>query len=158
MSKTSAGILAWRKTDSALEVLLVHPGGPFFIKKDAGAWSIPKGEYNGTEEPLAAARREFAEELGTEINGKFISLTPIKQKSGKMVHVWAVEAEMDITRFRSNSFTLEWPPKSGKMQEFPEVDKAEWFTIDKAKEKINAAQVALLEEMESKLNGKLVEK
>ena len=153
MSKTSAGILAWCKAHGTLEVLLVHPGGPFFSKKDAGAWSIPKGEYNEPEDPLTTARREFAEELGTEINGEFMPLTPIKQKSGKIVCAWAVEADMDITGFISNTFMLEWPPKSGKMQEFPEVDKAEWFTISKAKEKINAAQVALLEELESKLIG-----
>jgi predicted NUDIX family NTP pyrophosphohydrolase len=128
----------------------VHPGGPFFSKKDLGAWSIPKGEYED-EEPLTAARREFTEELGSEINGQFIPLSPVKQKSGKIVHAWAVESDFDNKEFRSDIFTMEWPPKSGKMQEFPEVDRAEWFAVDNAKEKINEAQKALIEELEAKL-------
>ena len=147
MGKTSAGILAWRKVRGAVEVLLVHPGGPFFIKKDEGAWSIPKGEYDATEEPLIAAQREFVEELGTKVNGEFIALEPVKQKSGKTVFAWAVEADPDIANFKSNTFVMEWPPRSGKMQEFPEVDKAEWFVMDVAKTKVNPAQVALLEEL-----------
>ncbi len=147
MSKRSAGILAWRKVGDDLEVLLVHPGGPFYVKKDAGAWSVPKGEYEETEESLAAARREFAEELGIEVDGDFMQLSVIKQKSGKVVQAWAVEMDADLAQFRSNTFTLEWPPLSGKMKEFPEVDKAEWFPVAIAKEKINAAQVAFLDEL-----------
>jgi len=127
-------------------MLLVHPGGPFFSKKDLGAWSIPKGEFT-TEDPLAAAIREFKEELGIDIAGNFHPLAPVKLKSGKIVHAWAIEADLDISQTVSNTFTIEWPPRSGKMQEFPEVDKVEWFTIGEAKEKINGAQVGFIEEL-----------
>src|SRR4051812_35902363 len=130
MVKESAGILAWRKEGGVMQVLLVHPGGPFFVKKDEGAWSIPKGECEVDEDRLAAAKREFEEELGTAITGAFTGLTPVKQKGGKVVHAWAVETAINIEGFRSNTFTLEWPPRSGKMKEYPEVDKAEWFTVD----------------------------
>jgi predicted NUDIX family NTP pyrophosphohydrolase len=149
----SGGILAWRRDDSILKVLLVHPGGPFFVNKDDGAWSIPKGVCEQGEDMLAAACREFAEELGVEINGEFVALAPVKQKGGKVVYGWAVEANVDTIGFRSNTFTIEWPPRSGKKQEFPEVDKAEWFSADEAKKKINAAQVAFIDELVSMVNG-----
>lgn len=146
MPKQSAGLLIYHITNNQLEMLLVHPGGPFFSKKDLGAWSIPKGEFT-TEDPLAAAIREFKEELGIDIAGNFHPLAPVKLKSGKIVHAWAIEADLDISQTVSNTFTIEWPPRSGKMQEFPEVDKVEWFTIGEAKEKINGAQVGFIEEL-----------
>ncbi|MDR3681677.1 MAG: NUDIX domain-containing protein [Flavipsychrobacter sp.] len=146
MPKQSAGILVYRKHNNQLQVLLVHPGGPFFAKKDLGAWSIPKGEFT-TEDPLAAAIREFKEELGIDIAGNFEPLTSVKLKSGKMVHAWAIEVDLDISETKSNTFIIEWPPRSGKMQEFPEVDKVEWFTIADAKEKINATQIGFIEEL-----------
>ena len=130
-----------------LEVFLVHPGGPFFKNKDIGSWSIPKGEFE-TEQPLAAARREFREETGTDLEGPFTELHPIKQKSGKMVYAWATEGNVDESNLTCNTFSLEWPPKSGKFKEFPEIDKGAWFSIPEAKEKILAAQVPLLEELE----------
>jgi predicted NUDIX family NTP pyrophosphohydrolase len=145
MPKQSAGILAYRKTFGRLEFFLVHPGGPFWKnKKDDGAWSIPKGEFTTDEDPLAAARREFQEETGTPIDGDFIPLGSIQQRSGKMVHAWLVEADIDASNIRSNTFSVEWPPKSGTMQEFPEVDRAEWFDIVGAARKINPAQYDLL--------------
>jgi predicted NUDIX family NTP pyrophosphohydrolase len=148
MARQSAGLLVFRRTNKILEVLLVHPGGPFFKKKDDGAWSIPKGEYEEGEDGLTAATREFEEELGAHVDGMFIPLITIKQKGGKLVHAWAVEASPDITGFRSNTFTMEWPPRSGKKQEFPEVDKAEWFTPEEAKRKINTAQIPLIDELQ----------
>ena len=147
MKKTSAGVLAWRKSEGELKVLLVHPGGPYFAKKDDGAWSIPKGECGEGEDLLAAAKREFEEELGSPINGTFTALAPVKQNGGKVVYAWAVEATINIEGFRSNTFTIEWPPKSGKMKEYPEVDRAEWFTIEEAKKKINEAQKAFINEL-----------
>jgi predicted NUDIX family NTP pyrophosphohydrolase len=146
MAKQSAGLLVFRKKKNGLQFFLVHPGGPFFARKDAGAWSIPKGEFDDSEDALSAAKREFKEETGTTMEGKFISLTPVKQKSGKLVHAWAIEGDVDETAVVSNSFEIEWPPKSGKQKTFPEIDKAGWFDLQKAKEKINPAQVALLEE------------
>jgi predicted NUDIX family NTP pyrophosphohydrolase len=151
MAKHSAGLLIYRRREGRLEVFLVHPGGPFWKNKDAGAWSIPKGEFGGDEDPLAAARREFAEETGFEAEGEFLSLTPVTQAGGKVVHAWAVEGDLDPEKIKSNSFTLEWPPRSGKEQEFPEVDRAGWFGIDEAKEKVNKAQVGLLEELAGRL-------
>jgi predicted NUDIX family NTP pyrophosphohydrolase len=145
--RQSAGLLMFRLRDGEPEVLLVHPGGPFWAKKDEGAWSIPKGEYPAEEEPLAAARREFAEETGCRAQGPFIPLTPVTQRSGKVVHAWAVEGDCDPAQLRSNVFSLEWPPKSGKRQEFPEVDRAEWFSVPVALRKINPAQRALLTEL-----------
>ena len=130
-----------------LEVFLVHPGGPFWAKKDEGAWSIPKGEFDDGEDPLKAARREFQEETGLAPDGKFIELNPIRQKSGKFVYAWAIEGDIDPTKISSNNFEMEWPPRSGKMRSFPEVDKADWFTLDKAKRKMNAGQVALLDDL-----------
>lgn len=146
-SKKSAGILPFRFHQNKPEVLLAHPGGPFWKNKDLGAWSIVKGEYNDDEEPLSAAKREWQEETGIKLSGKFIALQPIRQKSGKEVLAWAVEADIDPTHIESNSFEMEWPPKSGRKQTFPEIDKVEWFSIAAAKEKINPAQVKLIEEL-----------
>ncbi len=151
MPKTSAGILLYRRKNSVLEFFLVHPGGPYFAKKDKGAWSVPKGELDEGEDALAAARREFAEETGCSSEGKFIPLFPVRQKSGKIVLVWAVEGDCDAGAIRSNTFTLEWPPRSGRMREFPEVDRAGWFTIDEAKEKITPAQATLLDDLLDKI-------
>ena len=146
-SKRSAGILPYRIGKRSLEVLLAHPGGPFWKNKDLGAWSIVKGEYNGNEEPLSAARREWEEETGLPLNGHFIALKPIRQKSGKEVLAWAVEADIDPSHIKSNTFEIEWPPKSGKMHSFPEIDKAAWFSIEEARKKINAKQVGLIDEL-----------
>jgi len=151
--KKSAGILLYRLLKNKPEFFLVHPGGPFWTNKDAGAWTIPKGEYDINEEPLAAAIREFSEETGHIISGNFLSLTPIIQKAGKQVDAWALERDIDTTNIRSNSFNIEWPPKSGNWKSYPEIDRAEWFDIKTAKEKINPAQVAFLEELIMKLDG-----
>jgi predicted NUDIX family NTP pyrophosphohydrolase len=155
MAKQSAGILVYRKHNYGLQVLLVHPGGPFFAKKDAGVWSIPKGEYT-TEDPLTAAKREFKEETGIDIDGDFHRLMPVKLKSGKTVSAWAIETDPDITQTTSNNFSLEWPPHSGKIQEFPEVDKVEWFPLDEAQVKINGAQVRFIDELEDAVNLKIL--
>ncbi len=144
---TSAGILMYRREKGVLRFFLVHPGGPFFAKKDLGAWSIPKGLIEEGEDPLAAAKREFAEETGCSPEGSFIVLAPVTQKGGKTVLAWAVEGDCDAERIRSNTFSLEWPPRSGKMREFPEVDRAGWFGYDEARRKMNAAQAALLDEL-----------
>ena len=148
MPRRVPGFCSSRRRDR-LEVLLVHPGGPLWAKKDEGAWSIPKGEIDAGEDPLAAARREFEEELGTEVSGEFIALRPIRQASGKLVYAWAVESDFDVATLMSGTFSMEWPPRSGRMQDFPEVDRAEWFTIDDARRKINQAQVALLDQLNS---------
>jgi len=153
MAKQSAGLLVYRERLGQLEFLLVHPGGPFFKKKDAGAWTIPKGELLPNEDPFQAARRECQEELGFEPTGSFIPLSPVKQKAGKIIHPWAVLADWDTSRLRSNSFSLEWPPRSGKVQEFPEVDQAAYFDLATAEIKINPAQIALLHELKAKLQG-----
>jgi len=144
MPKQSAGILLYRKTPSGPEFFLVHPGGPFFKNKDDGVWSIPKGEFTDDENAFTAAKREFEEETGLAIDGDFIVLIPVKLKSGKTIHAWAVEGNIDHAQITSNIFTIEWPPKSGKMQTFPEIDRAGWFGFEDAKQKINAAQIALL--------------
>jgi predicted NUDIX family NTP pyrophosphohydrolase len=149
--KQSAGLLLYRKNKNMLEVFLVHPGGPFWKNKDEGAWSIPKGEFDENEEPLHEAIREFSEETGQEVSGKFMELKPVVQKSGKTVFAWALEKNIDVANFISNNFEMEWPPRSGKFQSFPEADKGKWFLIDEAKKKINAAQVSLLTELEDKL-------
>ena len=149
--KQSAGLLLYRKNKNILEVFLVHPGGPLWKNKDEGVWSIPKGEFDENEEPLHAAIREFSEETGQEVSGKFMELKPVVQKSGKTVFAWALEKNIDVANFISNNFEMEWPPRSGKFQSFPEADKGEWFLIDEAKKKINAAQVSLLTELEDKL-------
>jgi predicted NUDIX family NTP pyrophosphohydrolase len=151
MPKTSAGLLMFRKRGAELEFLLVHPGGPFWKGKDAGAWTIPKGEIGEGEDALAAAKREFEEELGFKAEGTFIELMAIKQKGGKSVRAWAFEGECEPDKIKSNTFTMEWPPRSGQTAEFPEVDRAGFFNMEEAKEKINAAQVALLEELATKL-------
>jgi predicted NUDIX family NTP pyrophosphohydrolase len=150
MPRTSAGLLLFRRRNHELQVLLIHPGGPLWLKKDEGAWSIPKGEIEDGEDPLAAARREFNEELGSPVSGEFIELAPIRQASGKVVHAWAVESDFDPATLTSGTFSMEWPPRSGRQQHFPEVDRAEWFTIDEATRKINKAQIALLEQLSSR--------
>jgi len=144
----SAGILLHRRRGDRLEVLLVHPGGPVWARRDQGAWSIPKGEFEPGEEPLAAARREFEEELGVELpDGPAEDLGEVRQKSGKVVRAWAVAGDLDADAITSNTFPLEWPPRSGRMIEVPEVDKAQWFSLQDAGEKINPAQVAFLERL-----------
>ena len=150
--KQSAGLLMYRRRGGAVEVFLVHPGGPFWAKKDAAAWSIPKGEFADDEDPLAAAQREFAEETGLTPSGPFTALTPIKQTGGKTVQAWAVEGDCDPASVRSNTFTMEWPPRSGRRQEFPEVDRAEWFTLDVARNKTHKGQVALINQLEQLLS------
>ena len=149
MPKRSAGLLMYRRSGGHLEVLLVHPGGPFWMKKDLGAWSIPKGEYSADEEPLAAATREFQEETGLVASGPFRPLTPIKQPGGKIVHAWAFEGDCDAEALKSNNFSLEWPRGSGRMQEFPEVDRASWFRIEDARRKILPGQAGFLDELAS---------
>ncbi len=149
MAQRSAGIALYRRTDSGLEVLLVHPGGPIWSRRDRGTWSIPKGEYEPGEDPLAAAKREFGEELGVApAEGRLDDLGEVRQKSGKLVQAWALEGDLDSGAIRSNTFELEWPPRSGRIQQFPEVDRAQWFTLAEAREKINPAQVPLLERLE----------
>lgn len=152
MAKTSAGILMFRRTAAGPEVLLVHPGGPFWAKKDLGAWSIPKGECEGAEDPRATAVREFEEELGTALRAPLIPLTPVRQKGGKRVTAWAVEGDLDTAGIQSNGFEMEWPPKSGQFRTFPEIDRAEWFGLDTAARKINPAQAAFLDELAGKLD------
>ncbi len=152
MPQISTGLLMYRRRATGLEVLLVRPGGPFWSKKDCGAWTIPKGEPAVGEDLLTAAKREFREEIGFEPSGKFIALTPIKQKAGKLVHAWAVEGDLDTTTITSNTFEMEWPPKSGKKVEFPEIDRAEFFDLDAAKPKVNAALVGLLDELAALLS------
>jgi predicted NUDIX family NTP pyrophosphohydrolase len=152
--KTSAGLLFFRRTKGHLEVLLVHPGGPFWANKDEGVWSIPKGELEGGEEPLAAARREFEEETGLVADGDVMALGSVRQPSGKIVHAWAMERDADAAAVQSNPFTVEWPPHSGKMEQFPEVDKAGWFSIESARRKILKAQAEFLTRLEDILGEK----
>jgi predicted NUDIX family NTP pyrophosphohydrolase len=147
--KISAGLLLYRRQGRSVEVFLVHPGGPLWAKKDLGAWSIPKGEVPADIDLLAHARREFREETGTEIDGKFRPLAPIRQAGGKIVHAWAVEGNCDAAQVHSNTFTIEWPPRSGRVQEYPEVDRAAWLDLAAARAKINPAQAALLTELEA---------
>jgi predicted NUDIX family NTP pyrophosphohydrolase len=152
MAKISAGLLMYRVRDGELEFLLAHPGGSFWKNKDAAAWTIPKGEIRADEEPLAAARREFEEETGFKPEGDFIALTPIKQRSGKLVHAWAFEGDCDPARVKSNTFKIEWPPKSGRFETCPEIDRTGFFKLPQAKKKIMPAQFPLLEELEKKLH------
>jgi predicted NUDIX family NTP pyrophosphohydrolase len=147
MPKKSAGILMYRSQNEVLEVLLVHPGGPYWAKKDVGSWSIPKGEYTDTEEPFTVAKREFEEETSFQVDGDFTPLTPLEQPSGKVVNAWTLEGDCDASNIKSNTFLMEWPPRSGKKQEFPEVDRAEWFTIETAKNKLLKGQVGFIEEL-----------
>jgi predicted NUDIX family NTP pyrophosphohydrolase len=154
MPKISAGLLLYRTQNGALEFLLVHPGGPFWKNKDAGAWTIPKGEIGDNEDPLAAAIREFEEELGFKPGGPFAELTSIKQKGGKVVHAWAFEGNCDPTQIKSNTFSMEWPPRSGQQAEFPEADRAEFFNLELAKDKINEAQIPLLEELQRQVESR----
>ena len=151
MARTSAGILLWKRERDSLLVLLVHPGGPFWKNKDAGAWSIPKGEYDDDEEPLAAAKREFAEELGPLPAGEVTPLGEIRQKAGKAVTAFALEGDFDCAKFKCNSFEIEWPPRSGKRASFPEIDQAQWFSLDEARRRINPAQAELIDRLEATL-------
>ena len=153
MAKTSAGLVVYRQRAGGLEVLLVHPGGPFWAKKDAGVWSIPKGEVEPGQDALAEAQRELHEETGCRASGKFRPLTPIKQAGGKSVQAWAIEGDCDADHITSNEFTMEWPRHSGRMQSFPEVDRAAWFDLPTARQKINPAQVALLDELEAAIGS-----
>jgi len=157
MAVHSAGILLFRFKSDKLEVMLVHPGGPFWARKDEGAWSIPKGLFDENETPLDAAKREFNEEIGLEVDGQFIELGEVKQPSGKIVHAWALEKDLDVTEIKSNSFTIEWPKNSGKMREYPEIDRADWFSLDEAREKILRGQIALLDRLEEVVAGQLSE-
>lgn len=148
MSKSSAGILMYRRIQGDFEVLLVHPGGPFWKKKDQGAWSIPKGEYEKDDDVLEAAKREFLEETGTAVGpGELHSLATVRLTSGKSITAWAIEGNCNAGAIRSNFFSMEWPPKSGKTQEFPEIDSARWFTVPEAREKIHPAQSAFLDRL-----------
>lgn len=151
MSKKSAGLLLFRDVSGAVEVLLVHPGGPYWTRKDQGAWSIPKGEFSEDEDPLQAAVREFKEEVGEAVTGDFVALQPRRQAGGKMVYAWAVRSDFDPVRLRSNAFSMEWPPRSGRQQAFPEIDRAAWFSLDAARAKISKGQAGFLEELENKL-------
>jgi predicted NUDIX family NTP pyrophosphohydrolase len=147
MPVQSAGLLIYRQRGHGLEVLLAHPGGPFWTRRDSGAWSIPKGELSPGEDPLAGARREVAEELGWTPNGAVRSLTPIVQKAGKVVQAWAIEADWNPATLQSNTFELEWPRGSGRVQHFPEVDRAAWFSIDEARQRIIPSQVPFLDQL-----------
>ena len=150
--KQSAGILLYRIEDGELRVLLVHPGGPLFTKRDAGWWSIPKGEFTDDEDALAAAVRELREETGADVgDAPMVELGSVRQKSGKVVTAWGVEAEFDVTTLVSNVFELEWPPRSGVRREYPEVDRAEWFGVEAAREKINSAQAAFVDRLVARL-------
>jgi predicted NUDIX family NTP pyrophosphohydrolase len=151
--RRSAGIVLHRGEGSALEVLLVHPGGPLWARRDLGAWSIPKGEYAPDEDSLSAARREFEEELGTALaDGPAHDLGEVQQKGGKVVRGWAVRGDLDVSEITSNTLDIEWPPRSGKRLVIPEIDRAEWFAVDVAREKINPAQVALLDRLDDFLH------
>jgi predicted NUDIX family NTP pyrophosphohydrolase len=152
MSKHSAGILLFRFRNEKLEVMLVHPGGPFWAKKDNGAWSIPKGLFEENENPMDAAKREFKEETGFEVDGEFIELGELQQPSKKIVHAWALEKDLDETKIMSNTFTLEWPKNSGRLQECPEIDKAGWFDIEQGKKKILKGQISFIDKLVEIIN------
>jgi predicted NUDIX family NTP pyrophosphohydrolase len=149
--KRSAALLVYRRAKPGIEVFLVHPGGPFWAKKDLGAWSIPKGEFDDDEDGLAAARREFLEEVGQAVDGAFIALTPVKQRGGKVVHAWAVEGQVDASAVKSNMFEMEWPPRSGRTASFPEVDRGQWFPLAEALRRILPAQAPILQELAAKI-------
>ena len=155
MPRTSAGILLHRRADGGgVEVLLGHMGGPFWARKDAGAWSIPKGEYSAGEDPFDAAQREFLEELGSPVPASsFLPLGEVRQSGGKVLTVWAAEGDLDVTTAVSNTFTLQWPPRSGRMQEFPEIDRAAWVPVERARELVVKGQVPLLDRLLEQLNA-----
>ncbi|HET7097847.1 MAG TPA: NUDIX domain-containing protein [Casimicrobiaceae bacterium] len=145
--KKSAGILLYRRSPTGIEVFLAHPGGPFWAKRDLGAWTVPKGEADADEDLLEAAKREFREETGARVDGAFVALSPARQPSGKVIHAWAVEGDIDAAAITSNTFAIEWPPRSGMSREFPEIDRAGWFTLAEAREKLLPGQVPLLDEL-----------
>jgi len=149
--RVSAGILLYRLRATGPEVFLVHPGGPFWARRDLGAWSVPKGEVGDGEDLLEAAKREFFEETGGRVEGEFIQLAPLRQRSGKVVHAWAVEGDLDASSITSNTFAIEWPPRSGKSRMFPEVDRAGWFTLPEAREKLLPGQRPFLDDMMLKI-------
>jgi predicted NUDIX family NTP pyrophosphohydrolase len=152
--KHSAGVVLHRDGVAGLEVLLVHPGGPFWAKKDLGAWSIPKGEYEPGEDPLACALREFEEETGTRLDAvELVELGTIRQKAGKEVTAWAARGDLDAAAVRSNTFTMQWPPRSGRTQEFPEIDRAEWFALDAARAKLVPAQAELIDRLAERVGN-----
>jgi predicted NUDIX family NTP pyrophosphohydrolase len=152
-TRISAGILLYRFRNGTLEVLLVHPGGPYWHGKDVGAWSIPKGELEEGDDELAAAQREFEEETGSRVSGEFLALEPLQLKSGKIVHAWALRGDIDASTIRSNAFSMEWPPRSGRQKEFPEVDRGGWFTMEAAREKIHPGQRGFLDQLEERLSS-----
>lgn len=154
MSLCSAGILLYRFVDGCLEVMLVHPGGPYWVRKDEGAWTLPKGLCEAGEDPLAAARREFREETGFEVDGRLVGLGELRQPSGKIVHAWAVEQDVDPAGIISNTFSLEWPPKSGITRQFPEVDRGQWFGLAEARRKILRGQAGFLDRLVRRVAGK----
>jgi predicted NUDIX family NTP pyrophosphohydrolase len=153
MKKRSAGILMYRRSGPELQVLLVHPGGPFWAKKDLGAWSIPKGEYEEGEEPQAAAKREFREELGVDVDGALLELGSLVQPSRKEIVAWAVEGDFAVEDLKSNTFEMEWPPKSGRKKPFPEIDRAEWFGLEEARGKILRGQVEFIERLVARVRA-----
>jgi predicted NUDIX family NTP pyrophosphohydrolase len=155
MTVHSYGILLYRRTGNGLQVLLVHPGGPFWTGRDAGAWSIPKGLPEGEEAPLATARREFGEETGFAVDGDFVPLGELRQRSGKVIHAWALEHDLDTTRIRSNTFTVEWPRHSGRRQEYPEIDDGRWFSIHEARHRIVPGQAGFLDRLLERLLERL---
>jgi predicted NUDIX family NTP pyrophosphohydrolase len=145
--KLSAGVVMYRRFGEVLQVLLVHPGGPYWAKKDLGSWSIPKGEYVDGEDPLAVAQREFEEETGFRATGRFLPLAPLRQPSGKVISAWACEGDCDASAIRSNTFSMEWPPRSGKVETFPEVDRAEWFSLEDARDRMIKGQRGFLDQL-----------
>lgn len=147
MAKQAAGILLYRRGPRGLEVLLAHPGGPLWSRKDLGAWTLPKGQFNGDERPIAAAKREFEEEMGSPPAGEFVEIGSIKQPSGKVVHAFVAESDFDVATVQSNLFSLEWPPKSGQHAQFPEIDRAAWFSVDEARQKILKGQAPFLDRL-----------
>ena len=151
-SRTSAGILLWRRRDGRLEVLLGHPGGPFYAKKDADTWSVLKGEFDPSEDPVTVARREFEEETGHRApKGPLLELGQIRQRGGKVVTAWAIEGDLDPAAAVSNTFEMEWPPHSGRKQEFPEINRVEWFDVPSARDKIRSAQIPFLDRLQDAL-------
>ena len=153
MAKQAAGILLFRRGTAGIEVLLAHPGGPLWARKDYGAWTLPKGQFTEGELPLDAAKREFEEEMGSAPVGEFHPLGTLKQPSGKVIHAWAAEADFDCSNMKSNLFSMEWPPKSGRMGEFPEIDRAAWYSIDQARMKILKGQAPFLDRLLALLNS-----